>query len=98
MSERDGGAALKYCSKSSCNASASHRQGHQWLCQKHYRFGQMRAKAKQAGKSVPTTIELETLAKNGLRCGDCNLKMTWLGRENQHLVVTLQHYRDGSYG
>ena len=37
-----------------CGDSATIKQGHQHLCDKHYRFRQMRASAKATGKVVPS--------------------------------------------
>jgi len=81
-----------------CGSLASHRQGNSWLCPKHYRFGQMRSSAKRHGKTVPSTKELEGLLCPNMRCLDCHRVMNWLGKDNQTLVVTLQHYRNGSFG
>ncbi len=90
---KDGGPA---CSR--CGSPALRRQGNQYLCAKHYRFGQMRAMAKRHGKAVPSHEELERLASKGSRCADCNVTMNWLAKEGQATVLTLQHYRDGTFG
>src|SRR5688572_17101794 len=82
------------CSR--CSLPSLRRQGHQWLCAKHYRYGQMRAHAKRHGKRVPTHSELDLLAHPENRCADCNMVMQWLGRDERVFVATLQHYRDGS--
>lgn len=92
---KDGGPAFP-CSK--CGEPGLRIQGHQWLCPKHYRFGQMRAKARQDGKMVPAHEQLTALVLPGLLCADCGIAMNWLARDGQTRVVTLQHYRDGSYG
>ena len=91
----DGGPA-KRCSK--CVRPAYMRQGHQWLCAMHYRFGQMRANAKRNGKEVPTHDQLNDLmeATNGSRCFGCHKIMNWLSGTNQSLVISLQHDRDGT--
>lgn len=81
-----------------CESPSVRRQGHQNLCKKHYRFGQMRASAKRRNKLVPSHEELEKMVSDENRCLDCNSKMNWLALENQVLVVSLQHYRDGSLG
>lgn len=86
----------KRCSR--CGEPALRLCGHQWLCAKHYRFGQMRSKAKQDGKTVPSHELLETLASAGMACGDCGVAMNWLAKEGQSTVASLQHYRDGTYG
>lgn len=94
----DGGAAAKKCSR--CEEPASHKQGHQHLCQMHYRFGQMRALAKRRGLAVPSHEQLANLVSHtgGLKCMDCKRQMQWLAREGQATVASLQHYRSGSFG
>lgn len=89
----NGGPAMLKCAR--CDVLAVRYQGHQWLCAMHYRFGQMRSKAKRSGKSVPSHGELHALASG--TCRDCGVQMKWLAKENQATVATLQHYRDGSY-
>jgi len=91
---KDGGPAS--CSR--CGQPASHYQGHQYLCPKHYRFGQMRANAKRRNKSVPAAYELERLLDPEMKCSDCGVQMNWLARDGQVTVISLQHYRDGSLG
>ena len=93
MTKDTGGPAFP-CSR--CGEPASHMQGHQRLCPKHYRFGQMRASAKRRDKAVPTHVELESIVPDGMRCPDCDNIMNWLGRDGQTFVATLQHYRDGT--
>lgn len=84
------------CSK--CGSIASHYQGHQHLCPKHYRFGQMRANAKRRGKSVPSHEDLEALLDAHMKCADCGVSMNWLARDGQSTVISLQHYRSGALG
>lgn len=92
MSEiKDGGPA---CSR--CSEIAVRRQGHQRLCAKHYRFGQMRVLAKHRGKTVPTHEELHAMKGVDLCCPDCATQMNWLAGDGQSTVASLQHYRDGS--
>lgn len=79
-----------------CGEAAVRVQGHQKLCAKHYRFGQMRATAKRRGLYVPTHAELHMLVRDDNRCVDCTRAMVWLGKEDSVLVATLQHYRDGT--
>lgn len=88
----DGGPAFS-CSR--CGEEATHKQGNQRLCPRHYRFGQMRATAKRRGLVVPSHQHLEKLAARGMCCPDCNAVMNWLGRDGQTHVASLQHYRDG---
>lgn len=80
-----------------CGEPSTMFQG-RWLCSKHYRFGQMRASAKRAGKTVPSVETLNALVALGLDCQDCGIPMNWLARENQAAVASLQHYRDGTFG
>lgn len=84
------------CSKCGCDSTI--KQGNQLLCDKHYRFGQMRSTAKKAGKSVPSHQQLEEMSEKGMQCWDCGAMMNWRGRDNQQRVLSLQHYRDGTYG
>lgn len=84
------------CAK--CGAPAVVVQGRQWLCQKHYRLGQMRANAKRRGKSVPSLAEIEALIPPNMQCRHCLRIMPWLGRYDRSAVASLQHYRDGSLG
>lgn len=86
----------RVCSR--CGDHALRRQGHQWLCAKHYRFGQMRANARRRGLAAPSHEQLDTLVSTELRCADCGVIMNWLARDGQASVATLQHYRDGSFG
>lgn len=82
------------CDLPRCGKPASRR------CAKHHRFVHMRADAKYAGKSVPTEAALEelVLASDGLKCRDCNRQMNWFQSDGVGSVVTLQHYRDGTFG
>lgn len=92
MSEiNDGGPA---CSR--CGDPAVRKQGHQHLCAKHYRFGQMRVRAKRDGKPVPAHAELHNMRGVDLKCPDCGVPMNWLAADGQSTVASLQHYRDGS--
>ncbi len=84
----------KNCSR--CGDPSLRRQGNQWLCKRHYRFGQMRIAAKRAGKVVPEHAELETMVQPDNKCQSCNELMTWLASESQQRVVSLQHYRNGT--
>ncbi|WP_186194443.1 hypothetical protein [Burkholderia gladioli] len=93
----DGGPASQHeCAR--CGYIAARYQGHQWLCAMHYRFGQMRASAKRKGKTVPTVDQLQALVHPDGECRDCGKLMTWLAAADRCAVVTLQHYRDGSFG
>ena len=81
-----------------CGLPSTMKQGHQWLCDKHYRFGQMRVGAKRHGKAVPTHTNLEAIAPNDMACRDCGCTMNWRARDGQSTVASLQHYRDGTFG
>lgn len=82
------------CSR--CEVEAVIRQGNQWLCDKHYRFGSMRAGSKRRGKYVPSHVELEKLFDPKMLCPDCGVSMNWRAKDGQCTVATLQHYRDGT--
>lgn len=94
MTMNDGGPA--FCSR--CEEPATIKQGNQKLCDRHYRFGQMRANAKRHGKAVPEYALLETIAVEPLSCGDCKESMVWRSRDSKSRVASLQHYRDGTFG
>lgn len=79
-----------------CGLAATIKQGNQQLCDKHYRFGQMRAKAKATGKAVPSRQDLASMPGVDLVCPDCGVQMNWRSRNGQATVASLQHYRDGS--
>lgn len=103
MAKNDGGPALctKLWGARACGLPAARRQGHQNLCQKHYRWGQMKAHAKRRGKHVPSDPMLffltaeATSPTGGMRCPACFREMNWLGGDGQDTVVTLQHDRGG---
>lgn len=88
----------KRCGKSQCNDGAARKQGHQFLCAKHYRFGQMRVLAKRRGLAVPSHEVLHGLCDESLICPDCGRLMNWLSEDGMSSVASLQHYRDGSLG
>lgn len=81
-----------------CDAHAVRKQGRIWLCAIHYRHQQMRVNAKRHGKSVPTYEELAALSMPEIFCMDCSKQMNWLACDGQSSVVSLQHYRDGTFG
>ena len=86
--------AFPVCSK--CEITAVIKQGHQWLCDKHYRFGSMRTKAKQGDKAVPSHEELENMLPKDMICPSCKRQMNWRQKDGASTVLTLQHNRDGS--
>ena len=89
----DGGPALA-CAR--CAEPSVVKQGRQWLCAKHYRFGQMRALAKRRGKAVPSNEQLHSMRGADLICPDCGIGMNWRSKDGQSTVASLQHYRDGT--
>ena len=62
MSTQDNGGPAFRCSR--CGVAAARKQGHQWLCARHYRFGQMRSRAKRDGKTVPSHDDLERMTRD----------------------------------
>jgi rubredoxin len=91
-----GGPAFPMCA--CCLHTSVIQQGHQWLCAKHYRFGQMRANAKRRGKVIPTVSDLESMLTRDFKCPECNRQMNWRSTEGKETVASLQHYRDGRLG
>ena len=81
-----------------CDCDATIKQGNQPLCDKHYRFGQMRASAKRNGKVVPANEQLETFVSVGMNCPDCGVPMNWRSKDGMPTVASLQHYRSGRIG
>jgi hypothetical protein len=86
------------CGRQSCQEPAVRQQGHQHLCVKHYRYGQMRAAATRRGLAAATDDELDQLLRPDFCCPDCQRSMNWLRADGPATVATLQHYRDGSLG
>jgi len=81
------------CSR--CGVDAARKQGNQWLCARHYRFGQMRCTAKRNGKQVPSYDDLERMCND--TCAECGVVMNLLSRAGElERTASLQHYRDGS--
>lgn len=66
------------------------------LCEKHYRFGQMRSTARKAGKVVPSHDDLEAMASKSMKCPGCGVVMNWRRRDGNSTVASLQHYRDST--
>lgn len=95
MSKDTGGA---YLTCSVCKDAATIKQGNQNLCDKHYRFGQMRSSAKRNGKAVPTRSQLDQMIGLSLDCPDCGIRMNWRSKDGKATVATLQHYRNGDMG
>ena len=81
------------CSR--CDLDATMKQGNQHLCDKHYRFGQMRVSAKRNGKKVPSHTNLHELVDDQMLCPDCDTRMNWRSKDGKSTVASLQHYRDG---
>jgi len=83
------------CTRNNCGCVAVRKQGNQWLCARHYRFGQMRSKARTSGKAVPEHAQLEAMLTDA--CPDCGIVMNILSiAGGHHKTATLQHYRDGT--
>lgn len=78
-----------------CDLPSTIVQGHQHLCDLHYRFGQMRCNARRYGKDVPTREQLAQMIPDNLECPVCDRKMNWRARDGTATVVTLQHDRGG---
>jgi hypothetical protein len=97
MADTTGGPAF-LCTRGQCGEVATRKQGNQWLCSKHYRFGQMRSVAKRRGMHAPGDDALERLVRADMACVDCGRQMNWLAADGQATVASLQHYRDGSCG
>ena len=66
------------------------------MCEKHYRYVQMRYTAKRHGKRIPYMEELAAMHTDDLECPDCGVKMNWLSENGAATVASLQHYRDGT--
>ncbi len=80
-----------------CNFLAIIKQGRIWLCEKHYRFQQMRINAKRHNKCVPGYGELEAMHSIlGMVCPACKRELNWLGCNGLSTVITLQHDRSGA--
>lgn len=76
-----------------CDQPAARRQGRIWLCAKHYRFQQMRTRAKRDGKVVPSYSELEAMSTVCLGCAG---QTHWLVSDGPRpRQATLQHDRSG---
>ncbi len=88
------------CGRAGCQCVAVKRTGHQTLCAKHYRFGQMRHIAKYRGKTFPDEAAQELMLSRlvDFACPLCDRKMNWFRSGGDSTVITLQHYRDGSFG
>lgn len=85
-----------------CKGTAFIKQGRIWLCKKHYRFQQMRVRAKRKGKEVPSYNLLDEMlylvGSVYMACPACGSKMNWLSSEGKRTVISLQHNRDGTLG
>lgn len=81
------------CSR--CDLDSTIKQGNQSLCDKHYRFGQMRATARRHGKEVPSHERLHEMVDDQMLCPDCGIRMNWRSKDGKSTVASLQHYRSG---
>ena len=79
-----------------CGDEVFRKQGRIWLCKKHYRFQQMRVRAKSRGKAVPSYDWLEEQWRSIKgSCPVCHRDVNWLSKEGSATVLTLQHDRNG---
>ena len=83
-----------------CGDVAYQKNGNQRLCRKHLRFSQMVATANRRGLLAPTHAELHRLhaVLDNMACPHCHRTMNWMRRDGSSTVISLQHYRDGSFG
>lgn len=81
-----------------CSSSATIKQGRIWLCDKHYRFQQMRVLAARKTKLVPEYSHLESMfaTLHEMQCPCCKEKMHLRGKHGMSKVMTLQHDRSGN--
>lgn len=90
---------MKKCSI--CPLDGYRKSGNQMLCQMHYRMRDMRSKAKQNGKAIPSreliSQMVQSVINDGLRCPHCKVKMNWLARDGRMRVLSLQHDRSGGF-
>lgn len=99
--KKDSGSTV-LCGRGICQNEAVRCQGHQNLCEVHYRFGQMRVRAKRDGKAVPShghLVDLLFQLPLDFSCPHCKRVMKWMRDGNSSSSqVTLQHYRSGKFG
>lgn len=70
-------------------------------CGKHYRVYEMRQRARKRGKSVPSFEQLDSLIRSEGQnlCHDCGKSMHMLSDKSNYAdTLSLQHYRDGTFG
>lgn len=84
------------CDRGACQEPAIRKQGHQWLCVKHYRYGQMRAAATRRGLAPATDDQFDAMLRPDFCCPECSRPMNWLREGGADTVATFQHYRDGT--
>lgn len=65
------------------------------MCEKHYRFAQMRSRSKRDGKLVPSYEWLDAHTPKDMICPTCKRKMNWRQKDGASTVITIQHDRDG---
>lgn len=78
-----------------CDGPRAHRPAYPNLCEKHYRFIQMRAQSRWRQLVAPSTEELEALLPADMACPQCKRRMNWLNNDGNSTVITLQHDRSG---
>ena len=83
-----------------CGEDSIRRNGKTKMCEKHFRFHQMRNCAKWFKKYVPTIFKLEELSQvypvSIMLCPDCGCNMHWIDDNNRSSGIVLQHYKDGT--
>ncbi len=88
--------AMRKCPK--CNREGTHPAGGSFYCDRHFRFRQMRQRARAHGKTVPAWDELDSLVPSGLACRVCRRQMRWFRKDGGfNSVITLQHDNDGTH-
>jgi len=89
----------KFCKRKNCDHAGKYRHAENcFFCPKHYRFRQMRHKAQQNKKYVPTWDECDILLYiwcPNFKCLICNVKLEWHADINGlKNVISLQHNND----
>jgi hypothetical protein len=84
------------CNKA-CGQPGTIMQGTNWLCDKHYRFQQMRISARRNGKTVPSWGKLERILPKDMICVVCKCTMNWRSKNGRKTVITLQHDESGEH-
>lgn len=96
------------CSRKGCTEIGLYKIGiNSYYCPKHYRFREMRGKAQQGYKTVPSWDECEEMLQPCLnekgelgKCPYCRRQMRWKCGNNKKrsATISLQHNHDGTMG